>query len=188
MKKILISIMIIAVVAAIAIGGTVAFLTDSAAVGGNEITSGTVDVSVGGTLPIDIGPMVPGDGEAGVSAPITRVVRITNDGDVPMYYKFYFTGQGNSAFAQKLQVSAVGDVNPFFGGGPMASFGATSAVIVGPLAVNQTDEWTLYFWLPLHFGGPNGQDPVGNEVAGTTINATLNVQAVQSGNNPGMGF
>ena len=36
MKKILISIMIIAVVAAIAIGGTVAFFTDSAAVGGND--------------------------------------------------------------------------------------------------------------------------------------------------------
>ena len=139
MKKILLAVLIIAVVAAIAIGGTVAYFTDSAAVGGNTIASGTVDVTLnadnGGVTsanPIQITKMVPGD-------TVFKTLRIENTGDVPMYYRFYFTGQGTGGFAQLLQVGAsnYADAIDWYPGG-IANISVTNACLGWPAGARRS--------------------------------------------------
>ncbi|MDD5739060.1 MAG: TasA family protein [Candidatus Pacebacteria bacterium] len=60
-KKIILSIVVIGVVAAIAIGGTVAYFSDTETSVGNTFTAGTIDISVGasGLVPVELKDMKP---------------------------------------------------------------------------------------------------------------------------------
>jgi predicted ribosomally synthesized peptide with SipW-like signal peptide len=65
MKRIFVSLSIIAAVAAIAIGGTIAYFSDTETSSGNTFTAGTLDLAVGGQNPnispdFTIGNVAPG--------------------------------------------------------------------------------------------------------------------------------
>ncbi len=68
MKKILISLSVIAAVAAIAVGGTIAYFSDTETSSGNTFTAGTLDLTLGesGGAPITLTNMKPGDSGSGI--------------------------------------------------------------------------------------------------------------------------
>lgn len=81
MKKILISLSVIGVVAAIVIGATTAYFSDTETSVGNTFTAGTIDISLsdgdGYTLPFTLEGMKPS--ETGIT-----VMNITNEGTNPV--------------------------------------------------------------------------------------------------------
>ena len=77
MKKILLSLAIIGVAAAVVVGATSAYFSDTETSSGNTFTAGTIDLTLGGTgaTGVSFTNMAPGDIE---SADIT----VTNDGSL----------------------------------------------------------------------------------------------------------
>jgi predicted ribosomally synthesized peptide with SipW-like signal peptide len=82
MKKIILSLSTIAVVATIAVGGTIAYFSDTETSTGNTFTAGTLDLKVDGNddpnlVPYTISDLVPGQyHQAGT-------VTLRNDGSIP---------------------------------------------------------------------------------------------------------
>lgn len=84
MKKILISLVVIAAVSAAAVGATSAWFSDTDSVAGNTVAAGTLNVALGrDTLPLDIGPLAPGD----TAEP--AYLKIKNDGNLDMIFKVH---------------------------------------------------------------------------------------------------
>ena len=66
MKKILISLMAIALVIGLVGAGTMAYFSDTETSSGNTFTAGTLDLTVSATgMPFNVGPMKPGDSGSG---------------------------------------------------------------------------------------------------------------------------
>ena len=187
MKKILISIMIIAVVAAIAVGGTIAYFSDTFTVNDNYVKAGTFSVSNGGgTMPINIVGMMPGD-------TATYYFAVYNDGDAPAWVHAYVTNIRNSRQLADniLATVTVESSNPggfpvFPGGGPWPNY-------TGPLSTYNSDN----YWDP--DSGPNAMPKgsmgyykivllfnpnAGNALQGADVYLDLQVDAVQSAQVP----
>ena len=114
LKKVLFALMAIAVVASLLTGGTLAYFTSSATSEDNELTAGTLVVSLGGTdnegTPVTspapffaISAMAPGD-------TTTACVEVRNDGTLDMLYRMYLTNVvqttvDSTDFADQLEVT-----------------------------------------------------------------------------------
>jgi len=90
-KKILVSLSVIAAVAAIAIGGTVAYFSDTETSTGNTISAGVIDLTITGqTLPFTLEDMKPGYEKV-----VTKKIVVTsNPSNVWMMLKDFVTGTG----------------------------------------------------------------------------------------------
>ena len=76
MKKILISLMAIALVVGLVGAGTMAYFNDTETSSGNTFTAGTLDLTASATgMPFNVGPMKPGDSGSGKIA-------LTNAGNI----------------------------------------------------------------------------------------------------------
>ena len=82
MKKIILSLAIVGVVGAVAIGGTIAYFSDTETSTGNTFTAGTLDFNIidpvaAGHQVFDVSNMKPGD-------TVTKYIVVTNDGSLDM--------------------------------------------------------------------------------------------------------
>jgi predicted ribosomally synthesized peptide with SipW-like signal peptide len=144
-KKILISILIIGVVAAIAIGGTTAWFTSQQQYDNNQITAATYNVGVGSgsmTLPMSVTGLAPGEmRDAGI-------IKIVNDGQLAAWMRAYtsITG-GTDGFSSYIKVKltlldttygAYNGYQPYPGtGGPYISWdGALNGLHFGNVGHN----------------------------------------------------
>lgn len=93
MKKILISVTIIGIVAVIAIGGTIAYFSDTETSSGNTLTAGTLNLQVGNddpcTVHLDKDNIAPGDALYGGG--YTGLWKIKNTGTIDGKLSFEFT-------------------------------------------------------------------------------------------------
>ena len=80
MKKIIISLAMVAVIGAVAIGGTIAYFSDTETSTGNTFTAGTIDLKVDGDnvlIPYSVDNLKPGESRG------TPTYTITNTGTLP---------------------------------------------------------------------------------------------------------
>jgi len=88
MKKIIISLAVIGIVAAIAVGGTYAYFSDTETSTGNTFTAGTLDLKVNGEdvfVPYSVSDLKPGDSRG------TDTYTIKNNGSLPGRLSFKVT-------------------------------------------------------------------------------------------------
>jgi predicted ribosomally synthesized peptide with SipW-like signal peptide len=121
MKKILISLSIIGVVGAIAVGGTIAYFSDTETSTGNTFTAGTIDITVGtsGFVPVHLDDMKPsqvaysnftvtnsGTNPVNVTKEIRNVVTIDNGVNGPEQ-KWYNDHPGQLVSGAKNDIDTV---------------------------------------------------------------------------------
>ena len=99
MKKILISLMSIALVIGLVGVGTMAYFSDAETSTGNTFAAGTVDLALTGgePLPFQITGMAPGD-------TVTGTVTVTNSGTLELRYAMTTTPDANSILDEQLTV------------------------------------------------------------------------------------
>jgi predicted ribosomally synthesized peptide with SipW-like signal peptide len=99
-KKILVSMMVIGLVAALAGAGLYAYFSDTETSSENEFYAGTLDISLteSGEFGIDIGNMAPGD--------VTGdwVITITNDGSLPLAWFGDWIIEGDAKLKEALYI------------------------------------------------------------------------------------
>lgn len=109
MRKILIALLGVLLVAALAGAGTFAYFSDTETSSGNTFTAGTVDISLdgsasGGEAYFSVGNMAPGD-------TVTKYVEVRNDGSLDLLFRAYVdnvtkdTPVGADTFSDQLQVT-----------------------------------------------------------------------------------
>lgn len=200
MKKILLSIATIALVAAVAVKATGAFFTDTVTNKSNTFTTGTLTLQLSGkdsngstvSSPFfNVTGMVPGDTK-------TAFVEIKNTGNIGMYFRTYIEGQTDPYYlGDQLKLSVV--LNPLIytqvlsgflygpSNWPIVSDVALSSIegaahslnnnsAVDPLAPGFVAIYKVSVTLP------TGVD---SGYAGKTFTGNLRVDATQSDNNPG---
>ena len=96
-KRILISLSVIAAVAAIAIGGTIAFFSDVETSTGNTLTAGTIDLAVNDQNPLDgavvtLKDVKPSEEQEDVLVELQNVG--TNDGIADLHIGIGESGEG----------------------------------------------------------------------------------------------
>ncbi|MFA4998513.1 MAG: TasA family protein [Candidatus Paceibacterota bacterium] len=102
MKKILISLSIIGAVAAIAVGGTIAYFSDTETSTGNTFTAGTLvfninDPVAAGHQVFSVTNMKPGDVK-------TSYLVVTNDGTIDQKWKAWLTETGAGTLDDELMI------------------------------------------------------------------------------------
>lgn len=193
MRKLLVSVLMISLLALLVGGATMAYFTDSESVAGNYFTTGTVDVATGGSLPFEVTGMAPGDS-------VTDYLIVKNDGDLDMLFRVWASWVNDAEFAKQFTVDVV--LNPT-GEGPgipdgYTQYGSDGADTFDSKTIYQltnannaynnhdayfTDGWPM----------PPGYAAVykitvtlnknaGNEWAGRTFRATMKVDATQAAN------
>jgi hypothetical protein len=185
-KKILIAVLIIGVVAAIAVGGTAAYFASNNNVGTSFSTS-TFNVTASATsVPFEFTGLVPG-GPA-----VVKYVNVVNSGDVSAYIKattgnWWEPNSGSNALLNALQVKVtlVGNLTDPVNGGTYPN-GNTYLSYEGPLVgltINNVDannpilpgQWGAYkVEVSLPFGARD------NSIQGTTAGCDLIFNAVQA--------
>src|SRR4030043_424675 len=99
MKKIVISLMIIGVVAAVALIGAVALFTDTETNPTNSFSTGTVNLGIDPvTAMFTVSNMAPGDVEY-------SGIQITNSGSLELRYALITTTDGNSTLDEQLDLT-----------------------------------------------------------------------------------
>jgi predicted ribosomally synthesized peptide with SipW-like signal peptide len=99
MKKVLISLLVIGVVAAIALVGAVALFTDSETNPSNSFSTGTVNLAINpATAMFTVGNMVPGDVDY-------SGIQVTNSGSLELRYAMTTTADGNSTLDEQLDLT-----------------------------------------------------------------------------------
>ena len=99
MKKVLISLLVIGVVAAIALVGAVALFTDSETNPSNSFSTGTVDLAINpATAMFTVSNMVPGDVDY-------SGIQVTNNGSLELRYAMTTTADGNSTLDEQLDLT-----------------------------------------------------------------------------------
>jgi predicted ribosomally synthesized peptide with SipW-like signal peptide len=188
MKKILISLFVIGVVAAITVGATRAYFTDQAVVDDNTFSAGALDFTLNGdmteTKSLALTDLEPG---ADWSGPYTMKVYNKNTplSTVDMKYKFSSKKESESVtgFYKKLNVKVVhgfcdgsypGEVNPtntYEGKLKDMSWDSTAdSISGGKLKPNITHCFALYFQL---------DSSAGNEYQGANAVADIVVDGTQ---------
>ena len=99
MKKILISLMAIALVVGLVGAGTMAYFSDTESSTGNTFAAGTVNLTLAGgnPLPFQITGMAPGD-------TVTGTVTVTNSGTLELRYAMTTTPDDGSILDEQLTV------------------------------------------------------------------------------------
>jgi len=90
MKRIILSLLTIALVSTTAVGATRAYFTDSAR-SNNTISTGSFDVNLGGTLPFAASNIAPGDSLE------PKYLEVRNDGSLDMLFRAYVESIQNPA-------------------------------------------------------------------------------------------
>ena len=110
MKRILVSLSIIGVVGAIAIGGTIAYFSDVETSTGNTFSAGTLDLIVNSENPFTAAVVVLYDMKPGQeSVPIT--VRLRNDGSIEGIADLHIKlGTSNEGFDSEPECEAEGKI------------------------------------------------------------------------------
>jgi predicted ribosomally synthesized peptide with SipW-like signal peptide len=122
MKKILMSLLTVALVSSVVVSATRAYFTDSAVSGNNTIAAGTVDVNLGGSLPFTLDKVAPGD------TLTPQYIEIENAGTLDMLFKVY--------------VDAVS--NPLDGSGKRMADYIKATVTLNPSGYTPNSSLTLY--------------------------------------------
>ena len=192
-SRILISMLIIALAAAMIGGATMAWFTSTASVTGNTFSAGTVEVSLTepnsletAMTPVSASNMAPGD-------PATnKYFALNNKGSLPMLFRFYLTdvaGTLQDALMVRITLNPAeyprtfaddekrqGANNQFVWEGLLKDLNLTNvaAATAGyPLPAGFTDIYEVKIWLPAE---------TGNEFQGATFSGTLRVDAVHRNN------
>jgi spore coat-associated protein N len=99
-KRIVLSLLIIAVVVAATATGAVALFTDQETSSGNAFTAGTLDLALadGSPLPFSVSGMAPGDVVYGG-------LQISNSGDMELRYAMSTTADGSSTLDEQLDLT-----------------------------------------------------------------------------------
>ena len=100
MKRILVSLMIIAVVAASITGGAMALFTDQETSAANAFTTGTLDLALanGTPLPFTVSDMAPGDVVYGG-------LQVSNSGSLDLRYAMTTTADGGNTLDEQLDLT-----------------------------------------------------------------------------------
>jgi len=99
-KRIVTSLFVIALAAALVGGATMAWFTDSAKVEGNSFTAGTLDIEVEGDA-FNVGNMAPGDTE-------TTYIYVKNAGSLDMLFKAELDNEVDGGLKSALNVKVTG--------------------------------------------------------------------------------
>jgi len=181
MKKILISLMAIALVIGLVGAGTAAWFSDTETSGDNIFTAGTVEISLTGDAAVGvvIEDIAPGD-------TVSAYLRVENDGSLPLWFAGYIDSISVSEplFSTLWTATVTTDPDDYYGyeveiySGPLAGLlGAANALIddeYPPLPPGQYAGYTL----ELTLDGPG----TGNEYQGASMTIVIGVNAVQSDN------
>lgn len=197
-SRMMISILVIAMTAALIGGATMAWFTSQAEITGNTLAAGTLEVSLSGpaenALPLQIQNMAPGD-------PATvKYLFLNNDGSLPMLFRFYMDGvAAESTLQDVLKVKITlnpsdayprtfasdekrqGNNNQFVWEGLLKDMigvgkaidNIAAAKLGYPLPAGFQDIYEVKVWLP---------KTVGNDFQGATFSGTLKVEATQFNN------
>lgn len=171
------SLVMIALLAAVVAGGTIAIFTDQAVQNSTPITAGTVDIAAGdsSSWSADAGNMAPGD-------TVTKTVYVRNNGTLELKYGLDGAIEGALFTCQPASPDCDGGpagLSLARNGTPLFQWtagthtsGAAKAYVLAPGA---SDTWDLQVALPLAAGDSYQAD------AG---NFTLTFDAEQTANNP----
>ncbi len=163
MKKILFSILIIAVIAAIAAGGTMAYFSSTNSIASTFGTA-TFDVAMSsGTVPLAFDKLIPG-------VPKVQYVIVANNGDVAAWCKASLAdGYGSDALLNALQVKVTvlaaangggnypgGSVNYVSYDGPLVGLHFDNVVAGNPILPGQWGKYMIEVKLPFEGFSPQG--------------------------------
>jgi predicted ribosomally synthesized peptide with SipW-like signal peptide len=190
-SRMMISILVIAMTAALIGGATMAWFTDTKNISGNTFAAGRVEISLSGPdsakLPFNVENMAPGD-------PATvRYLHLKNEGTLPILFRMYLDnvdGTLQNALMVKITQNPSGydytgmqtqGANNDHGTHLMANLvGVDNAlnnlIAAGAgwaLPAGYTDVYKIEVWLP---------NTVGNDFQGATFSGTLKVEATQFNN------
>lgn len=173
-KRIVVSMLVIALAAALLGGAAFAWFTDEEKVTAN-FTAGTLDLAAPVATSLEVTNMAPGDHQ-------DWTVTIENAGTLDMYYRLFFEGGISGGCNEVLKVSLYdGTVEeselPIFGSTLLSNvnvdnawFDETKTYVDADAAAHQ---YTIRFELPFD---------TGDDYQGATWNITLNIQATQKDN------
>lgn len=198
LKKILLSIATIALVAAVAVKATGAFFTDSETNTGNTFTTGALTLQLSGTDSdnhtlsspfFDVANMKPGETK-------TAYVEVKNTGNMGMFFRTYVdqvVDSGNLASQLKMTVtlnpSTYSKVLPGSLYGPQNTVITTDKVLNTFVGVanslnNHSAEPMLGDYVAVYKVEVTLPADTSNTYQGRTYTANLHVDATQSDNNP----
>ena len=192
MKKVLISLLVIGVVAAIALVGAVALFTDSETNPSNSFSTGTVDLAINpATAMFTVSNMVPGDVDY-------SGIQVTNNGSLELRYAMTTTADGNSTLDEQLDLTVdvvtgagndtiwftvddvVGEANIYGPDGALsvAAFGdPTQGADTGDRTLAASGSERLRFKVTLPLSTPDAYQ-------GTSCTVSFVFDAEQTANNP----
>ncbi len=193
-KRIVTSLFVIALAAALVGGATMAWFTDSAKVEGNSFTAGTVVVNLDGDTTdgsayFEVDNMAPGDG------PIVKFIEVRNDGTLPIYFNVYIddvvsTAPNGGKIEDVLDVTFTlrpagytVDGYSLYGGGQVYGPVKLSSLIGFDNGANNTEAIPLDpGYVAVYKIEVSMPTSAGNEYQGSSFSGTLHVHAVQSDN------
>ena len=192
MKKVVISLLVIGVVAAIALVGAVALFTDSETNPSNSFSTGTVDLAINPvTAMFTVSNMAPGDIDY-------SGVQVTNSGSLQFRYAMTTTADGNSTLDEQLDLTVdvvtgagndtiwftsddvVGEANIYGPDGALAvaAFGdPTQGTDTGDRTLAASGSERLRFKVTLPLSTPDAYQ-------GTSCTVSFVFDAEQTANNP----
>jgi len=173
-RRILLSLVIITLVASSVTVGAMALWTDTETSSANAFTAGTIDLALtdGSPLPFSVTAMAPGDN-------VTGTIDVTNSGTLQFRYAMTTTGDGSSILDEQLDCEIKAGAVTLYSGK------LSSAVIGDPAQGAQAGDRTL---------GPTGGETLtfivsmpidtGDGYQGTTCSVDFVFAAEQTSNNP----
>ena len=174
MRRILVSLMVIAVVASSITMGAMALFTDQETSAGNAFTAGTLDIALtdNNPLPFSVSDMAPGDN-------VTGTLDVQNSGSLELRYAMTTTGDGTSTLDEQLDCEIkVGATTLYSGKLSSAAIGdPTQGAQAGDRTLSASGSETLTFIVSM----PLDTD---NTYQGTTCTVAFVFDAEQTTNNP----
>ena len=168
-KRIVVSMLVIALAAALLGGAAFAWFTDEEEVTANFI-AGTIDLATPVATELNVVDMAPGDHQ-------DWVITIQNAGTLDMYYRLFFEGGISGGLEEVLKVSLYEGETLVFPPTLLSAVNLSGAWFNEDktfIPVSGGEHiYTIRFELPF---------ATGDEYQGATWNITLNVQATQKAN------
>ncbi len=174
MKRILVSLILIAVVISAVTVGAMALWTDQGTSANNTFTAGTIDISLTGNnpLPFSVSAMAPGDS-------VTGTIDVVNSGTLQLRYAMTTTGDGSSILDEQLDcVIMVGATTLYSGKLSSAAIGnPAQGSQAGDRTLSPSASETLTFTVSMPID-------TSNSYQGTTCTVGFVFNAEQTANNP----
>ena len=173
-RRILLSLVIITLVASSVTVGAMALWTDTETSSANTFTAGTIDLALanGTPLPFGVTAMAPGDS-------VTGTIDVTNSGTLEFRYAMTTTGDGSSILDEQLDCEIkVGAVTLYSGKLSSAAIGdPAQGAQAGDRTLVPTGSETLTFTVSMPIDTGDGYQ-------GTTCSVDFVFAAEQTSNNP----